>query len=138
MNYEILFNNNSNNPDFDPVFLNTIKTENTQKEQIMLNNKMQNEHNIMSDHITLEEVNKVVKHAKSGKAAGYDGLPNEVYKNESSVQVLWRLFNMSFKCSLIPITWKRAVIKLIPKGSKYDPCVQLNYSGNSFLTTMYK
>ncbi len=27
----------------------------------------------MSDPITLEEVNKVVKCAKSGKAAGYDG-----------------------------------------------------------------
>ncbi len=37
--YEILFNNNSNNQDFDQVFLIAIKTENTQKEQIMLNNE---------------------------------------------------------------------------------------------------
>ncbi len=49
---------------------------------------MQNEHNIISDPITLEEVNKVVKHAKSCKAAGYDGLPNEVYKNVPSIQIL--------------------------------------------------
>ncbi len=65
----------------------------------MLNNEMQNEHNIISDPITLEEVNKVVKHAKSCKAAGYDGLPNEVYKNESSVQMLWRLFKDLLPCS---------------------------------------
>ncbi len=38
----------------------------------------------MSDPITIEEVNKVVKCVKSGKAAGSDGLPNEVYKNELS------------------------------------------------------
>ncbi len=83
-------------------------------------------------------MNKDVKCAKSGKAAGYDGLPNEVYKNESSVQMLWRLFNVCFECSLIPTTWKRVVIKPIPKGSKYGPRVPLNYRGSSLFTTIYK
>ncbi len=93
---------------------------------------------IMNEPVSQQEVTKVIKLAKSNKAAGCDGLPNGVYKNETSIQILCKLFNHCFNTGLIPSTWKKAIIKPISKGSQYDPRIPLNYRDISLLPTMYK
>ncbi len=136
--YELLFDDSTNEHDFDADFLNLVRDENKQTEHAMISHHVNDIHSVMRDPITEQEVSKTVKAAKSGKAAGVDGLPNEVYKNQSSIEMLLRLFNKCFLSGLIPTTWKKAVIKPIPKGSKYNPRVPLNYRGISLLPTMYK
>ncbi len=62
---------------------------------------------IMNEPISQQEVTKVIKLVKSNQATEYDGLPNEVYKNETSIQILCKLFNHCFNTGLIPSSWKR-------------------------------
>ncbi len=93
---------------------------------------------IMNEPISQQEVTKVIKLTKSNKAAGFDGLPNEVYTNEKSIHILCELFNQCFNTGLIPSTWKKTIIKPISKVSQCDPRIPLNYRGISLLPTMYK
>ncbi len=64
-------------------------------------------------------------------------MANEVYKNETSIQILCKLFNHCFNTGLIPSTWEKAIIKPISKSSQYDPHIPLNDRGISLLSTMY-
>ncbi len=133
--YETLFDDKISD-DFDGSFLHAVQQENEEKERNMISDEGMP--HVMNEPISLQEVSKVVKLAKTNKAAGCDGLPNEVFKNDSSIQMLHKLYNHCFTSGLIPSVWKKALIKPIPKGSKYDPRVPLNYRGISLLPTMYK
>ncbi len=75
---------------------------------------------------------------ENNKGPGCDGLPNEVYKNETSIQILCKLFNHCFNTGLIPSIWIKAIIKPISNGSQHNPRIPLNYRGISLLPTMYK
>ena len=88
--------------------------------------------------ITVDEVMKVIGKAKSRKAVGLDNIPNEVLKNDVSIQFLHKLFHKIFNTSIIPTQWKLAIIKPIPKGSSIDPKLPMQYRGISLLSTVYK
>ncbi len=113
---------------FDEEFFENIKDQNSEAEARMNDHISLEVDGIMNEPISQQEVTKIIKLAKSNKAAGCDGLPNEVYKNETSIKILCKLFNHCFNTGLIPSTWKKAIIKRIP----------LNYRGISLLPTMYK
>ena len=45
---------------------------------------------------------------------------------------------MCFVYNVIPSVWRDSIISPIPKSSKKDPCVPLNYRGISLLSCLYK
>ncbi len=135
--YEQLFSNVIRET-FDEEFFENIKDQNSEAEARINDYVSPELDGIMNEPISQLEVTKIIKLAKSNKVAGCDGLPNEVYKSETSIQILCKLFNHFFNTGLIPSTWKQAIIKPISKGSQYDPRIPLNYRGISLLPTMYK
>ena len=88
--------------------------------------------------ITENEIRKSVSKAKANKAVGYDNIPNEVIKNDSSIKVLHALFNGIFQSGVMPSIWKKAIIKPIPKNSAIDPKVPMQYRAISLLSTVSK
>ena len=92
----------------------------------------------LNDNITNAEVVSVIRGAKVNKSVGLDNLPNEILKNESTIEVLTVLFQKVFELGLIPSLWKFGILKPIPKSSLTDPRVPLQYRGISLLSTVYK
>ena len=92
----------------------------------------------LNNVITFEECKKVINLAKSGKAIGLDCLPNEVFKNNLSVNVLCSLFNKCLSCHCVPSIWSKSIIKPIPKNAQNDPRVPSNYRGISLIPTSCK
>ena len=88
--------------------------------------------------ITYYECKRVTSLAKSGKAIGIDCLPNEVFKNDSSVLLLGNLFQKCFSCHCVPSLWSKSIIKPIPKNTQNEPRVPLNYRGISLIPIMCK
>ncbi len=88
--------------------------------------------------ISMEEVEKVVSHAKNGKAVGTDNVPNEILKCKSVIGALHALFQLCFDSSRIPTVWTQSIISPIPKNRTSDPRVPLNYRGISLLSCIYK
>ena len=87
---------------------------------------------------TFEEVEKIVKHAKNGKAPGIDGLIVDVMKNQLSIRILVALFNKCLRLQLMPSIWAKRVISPIPKSPDNNPRVPLNYRGISPLPVTSK
>ncbi len=94
--------------------------------------------NELDDKIVYEEVKKVIDHARKHKSVGIDNLPNEIFKNRESEQLLTTLFDKIYTCHLTPTVWNLAIIKPIPKNSSADPRLPLEYRGISLLSTVYK
>jgi len=75
---------------------------------------------------------------KNNKAAGFDGLPMEVWKYAG--KDLWKglvnLMSQVWKEERIPEDWKKSII--VPIHKRGDPNVSGNYRGISLLCTAYK
>jgi len=73
------------------------------------------------DMITIEELNKVLKHAKNRKSCGLDNLPMELWKfggNELQMLIL-ELFNNITDKNQMPQEWETGmVINIHKKGTK--------------------
>ena len=88
--------------------------------------------------ITIEELNKVLKHAKNRKSCGLDNLPTELWKyggTELEIHLL-ELFNQIIDKNQKPQKWDAGmVINIHKKGTKnkYE-----NYRGITLLPTAYK
>ena len=126
--YEGLYNFTPNESQFDDVFYESCgddASENTYFQEL-------------DDEITISEVKKVIKHAKKNKSVGLDNLPYEIFKGNSSYDVLTVLFNKMYEYNLIPSVWNMSVVKPIPKNSLTDPNIPLQYRGISLLSTVYK
>ena len=93
---------------------------------------------ILNGNISVNEIRRIVFNLKNRKAVGTDNLPNEILKNEVSVQLLSKLFDWIFVTGIIPTLWTFAIIKPIPKNSQLDPRLPSNYRGISLLSTVYK
>ena len=48
---------------------------------------------LLNNPVSLDEVNRVLFRAKSGKAVGTENIPNEILKCDRLAPVLYRLFN---------------------------------------------
>ncbi len=82
-------------------------------------------------------IQKVLGKAKSNKSVGVDSLPNEVWKNNASCELLKCRFNKIFVIHVIPSAWKWAIIKPISKNSTFDPRLLLQYRGVALLSTVH-
>ena len=74
----------------------------------------------LNAEITIHEVNKTIRDAKSGKAVGFENVPNEVLKLKSLTPLLHKLFSVCFEHNLVPTTWYKTIIHPILKKGK-DP-----------------
>ena len=84
------------------------------------------------------EVSKVVNRSKNNKAPGIDGIVYDILKNEDSVSLLTKLFNLCFASHKVPHVWIEALISPIPKSPSNDPRIPLNYRGISLLSVISK
>ena len=50
----------------------------------------------MNERIWIYEVELPIKRAKLNKAVGFDNIPNEMFKNAYSIQLICGLFNLFF------------------------------------------
>lgn len=69
---------------------------------------------------------------------GYDGLPVDVLKNGSTLNLLHTLFNQCLLYGVIPVVWKYRIINPIYKGGGKDKSVPLNYRGITLTSATYK
>ena len=115
-------------------FLNEISQKNRDKESTMHDD----DNMLLNRPFTVTEVRKIILASKNKKAPGLDGLTNEILKNELCIGILTRLFNYCLETGLLPTPWLKAVIKPIPKNSKSDPRVPMNYRGISLMPTISK
>ena len=102
---------------------------------IQNNNEKSNELDIQ---ITLLEVENIVSRLKNGKAAGTDGIVNEILRfgGENMNQAIWQLCKMMFEKEQVPDEWLEGIIFPIYKDSdRRDP---LNYRGITLLSVVSK
>ena len=88
--------------------------------------------------LTMNELVDAIKHLKTGKAAGKDGIPNEFWKHLSGpgLEALLDLFQCCWTQGNSPDSWRQAqVVGIFKKGSSSDPA---NYRPISLLQTCYK
>lgn len=93
---------------------------------------------LFNEAISVFEVRKVVLDAKRNKACGFDSIPVDVLKNDTSISVLHILFNVCFSTGYIPTSWGKGIINPIPKCSTTDPRDPLSYRGLTLGSSMYK
>ena len=93
----------------------------------------------MSSEIKLAEITRVVANSPNKKAAGPDGITNEVLKSSFGLvfSFLVTLFNICFTNATCPVVWLDAYLKPLykGKGEKTDPN---SYRGISLLSCVYK
>ena len=89
-------------------------------------------------NITLTEVKAVIKQLKRHKAAGMDGIFNEIliFSGPSMWEAIWRLCSELFMLERIPVDWGRGVISPLHKsGDRSNPN---NYRGITLLSVVGK
>lgn len=129
--------NTKNSSHFDEEFYSELKAYKAFKEDLMLD-PLYCHNEFVNKDIDLSEIEKVCNKAKDGKAVGIDKLPNEVLKSEAVKECLCSLFQLCLESGRVPDVWLKAIIYPIPKNSKNDPRVPLNYRGISLLSTTSK
>lgn len=92
----------------------------------------------INSDIIYDEVAFAVKQLKFNKATGFDGIPNEVLKHNSIIYILFKLFQFCFNQQMVPLVWLKWLITPIPKGTRKDPCMPLNYRGVTLLSCISK
>ena len=106
-------------------------------------NRTDKKFHISSDvnaEILTREVEEQIENFKNGKAAGFDGRPNEILnlvKNTLS-PLLTNLFNTMFDISYFPVAWAKGIICSIFKGGvKNNPRNYRNISLLSYISKIF-
>ena len=88
---------------------------------------------------TLVELTAAMKHLKSGKAAGLDGIPTEMIHHFGDKVKAWLLllFNNCATIFQMPKIWRRARVVALLKPGK-DPSSPKSYRPISLLCILYK
>ena len=87
--------------------------------------------------ISLEEIKKMLKRMKNGRAVGTDNMPNEILKHPNVLQLLLSLYSKCFETGLIPDVWKMSIINPIRKPGK-EPRIPTNNRAISLISTVAK
>lgn len=102
---------------------------------------------IMTQEITEEEINKAISRLKTGKMPGADGYPSIWYKTfrEILVPILKKCFNYVLRGGETPLSWRQALISVIPKPGKdntecssYRPISVLNIDYRLYASILAK
>ncbi|XP_071577994.1 uncharacterized protein [Temnothorax nylanderi] len=88
--------------------------------------------------IRREEVEEVIKEMKEKKAAGTDGLPNEVwiYGGERLKEKIWEVCDTAWRTEEIAEDWKEGII--VPIVKKGEGKETQDYRGVTLMNTNYK
>ena len=78
------------------------------------------DNNILNTEISRHEVKLAVQEARNNKAVSIDELPNEVFKNDYTIDMLWCLFNCCLNKSVIPSIWQKSILTPVYKGKNKD------------------
>lgn len=92
----------------------------------------------LNSTVDFDEVKSFVLKSKNGKSTGNDNIPYEILKYDCVIRALHKLFQLCFETHIIPSEWRKAVICPIPKDTKADPRIPMNYRGISLLSTVSK
>ena len=99
-----------------------------------------NKNQILTQEISINESNNIIKNLSNGTACGPDNIPNEIlkYMNETQEfqQIINKLLNTCLHQQKIPTIWKKSNIFTIFK--KGNPNIPLNYRPIALLCTTYK
>ncbi len=92
----------------------------------------------LNKQITVQEVMKVIRSLKNGKAAGPDRILNEMIKGASSSfhLLLTKFYNKILNGGQYPQSWKRSIISTIYK--KGDTDLPTNYRGVAVSSALHK
>jgi hypothetical protein len=92
----------------------------------------------LNGEIMAEEIIKGIKLLKNGKAAGEDGVMNEMIKvgERPLINVLIKLFNKVLTCGIYPMEWGEGIITSIFKGGCVDETN--NYRGITITSCLGK
>ncbi|KAI4793235.1 hypothetical protein E4T45_12596 [Aureobasidium sp. EXF-8846] len=95
---------------------------------------------ILSEKLTMDEIERALLSASPDKAAGSDGLTIRVWKEVWPVlrQQIYTLFTTSLRQGKLPMQWKVAKIVPLKKGNKDDYTLPKNYRPISLLATLGK
>ena len=79
---------------------------------------------IRTGPVTRKEVKNAPKTLKNGKAAGFDNIPAEAWKEGgwTSEEVLFTLLNMIWEAEDIPMDWKLGLLVKLPKKGDLSDC----------------
>ncbi len=132
--YNKLYNDISG--DYDERFRENVMNMKDHKDHMQ--DPLYNANANLNKPISLDEIKKVVSHAKNGKAVGMDNIPNEILKCQPIIGALHALFQLCFDSGKVLAIWTKSIISPIPKNRTNDPRVPLNYRGISLLSCVYK
>ena len=88
--------------------------------------------------ISIDEVYKVLNLSKNGKSPGIDDIQVELFKNNTALNALTRIFNICYDSGKIPSLWSKGMITPIPKSSTSDPHDPMSYRGRTLAPSSYK
>ncbi|CAG2255049.1 unnamed protein product [Mytilus edulis] len=88
--------------------------------------------------ISIDEVYKVLNLSKNGKSPGIDDIQVELFKNNTALNALTRIFNICYDSGKIPSLWSKGMITPIPKSSTSDPHDPMSYRGITLAPSSYK
>ena len=79
--------------------------------------------------ISEKEISEAIDKLKKNKAAGLDGIPNEIFKGGKTkfLPILHKLFNLVFSTGMYPKQWSTSYITPLFKSG--DPKLPENYRG---------
>ena len=88
--------------------------------QIKLPKVSDEQNRFLIGEITDEEIKKAISHSRINKASGPDGFPAEWYKEMKDLLTprMQTTYNYVLKTGIVPLSWKEAVISVIPKDGK--------------------
>ncbi len=123
-------------PHYDKTFKDNIEQRFS---EILCSDEARSRPSLLSHRISTEDVVKVCKKLKTGKAPGADGMKPEELKYAGSVflSLVARLFNAIVHHEYRPACLKRGVIVPIPKGSK-DSTLPDNNRGITLMPVLSK
>lgn len=102
---------------------------------------------LITQEITMTEIDNAISRLKTNKVPGGDGFPAEWYKTfrELLIPTLQKCFNYVLLGGKTPVSWKQAIISVIPKVGKdrtecssYRPISVLNLDYRLFASIMAK
>ena len=87
------------------------------KKRLEDSNHLQSE---LDNPISIEEIDKAIKILKNKKAAGLDGIRNEMMKTSSRFikYPLEKLFNLILQSGTFPTSWSNGIITALHKSEK--------------------
>ena len=109
------------------------------KIEISINHECKEEHDeILDKEITIEEMRATMSNLAKNKAAGPDGVTNEMLLagKQQMIKAIWILCRMAFKLEKVPNDWVKGLI--IPIHKDGDKTVPDNYRGITLLNVVGK